>query len=68
MMKTPIAPMAYVRLLEAMLSSYPVVASDGVEGRLDELYRSVVGEGLRARVCDHHGRVHHYDVDHLKLK
>lgn len=68
MMKTPIAPMSYVRLLEAMMSGYPVVASDGVEGRLDELYKSVADDGLRARICDQHGRVHHYDVEHLKLK
>jgi len=65
--KTPVAPLAYVRLLEAMLAGYPVVASDGIEGRLDELYRSVFDDRLRGRICDRDGRVHHYHADDLRL-
>jgi hypothetical protein len=62
-----VAPMPYVRLLEAMIGGFPVVATDGTVGRLDELYVSVHADHrLRARVCTD-GRVQHYDADHLRL-
>jgi hypothetical protein len=38
-----------------------------VTGRVDELYRSVWGEGLRARVCDDRGRVWHFAPEDLEM-
>lgn len=54
-------------LLRAMWTGASVQSSSGVVGRLDECYRSVYGGGMRVRVCDKQGRVHHFDAADVKL-
>ena len=38
-----------------------------ISGRVDELYRSVWGKGLRVRLCDEHGRVWHFAPEEIEL-
>lgn len=54
-------------LLRAMWTGRPVRSSSGVVGRLDECYRSVYGNGMRVRVCDKQGRVHHFAAVEVEL-
>jgi hypothetical protein len=54
------------RVLAAMTSGDLVTSETGVVGRVDELYRSIWGTGLRARVCDTDGRVHHFAIEALR--